>query len=797
MAAPQSNQIQDIENNFTKGLITEFTGLNFPSNAATDTQNCIYTLVGDVIRREGFDYENNAALNIISTVTNKAISSYKWNNVGGDGETQVVVEQVGGTLYFYTSSAATTAAPLSAQKLSSTVDISSFVATGGSFDATVECQFADGNGYLFVCHPNCDPFYCTYVAGTVTGNIINIQIRDFIGIPDGLPITSRPATLSAEHNYNLNNQGWTSGNAWFTTSSTPVSPGGMSSIAFTVASTTGISGGDTVNIYSTDPFSTGQVASNVVVLAGTVASIVSSVVTVTITYDYGGTWSTGTYGARGVWNLVQTNLGHITLWHSDIGNYPSNADVWWYFKDTTNVFNPTTMNVNVTLSSAVAPQGHFVMNAFNQQRGLLSGVAGLTDITTTVRPKTGCWFQGRVWYAGVDAQQAAAGDEPYTTWTENIYVSQVVSTPADFGSCYQQNDPTSEQLFDLLPTDGGVVVIQGCGSIYKLFPLMNALLVFAANGVWYLTGSQGIGFAANDYTIVKLSAVKSISGTSFVDINGLPMFWNEEGIYQVEPAKQGQGLLNSPLHVNPLEVNPLTVGTILTYYNNIPLQSKKYARGAYSPIDYVVQWTFKNQNEVSVTDRYSFDTILCMNTYNKAFYPYMIDITTSNVPKINGIVYVSSPGGSSAPNSVFKYLTTTYSGGNTYLTFSEELDTDYVDWATSTVSNNYISYFVTGYKLQGQGQRRFQIPYVYVYSRLGQPVSYYIQSIWDFATSANSGRWSTRQQVNINNPNYGMDFKRHRLRGRGLVLQIKVSSVDGQPFDIMGWSGFEIQNLGI
>jgi len=51
------------------------------------------------------------------------------------------------------------------------------------------------------------------------------------------------------------------------------------------------------------------------------------------------------------------------------------------------------------------------------------------------------------------------------------------------GNCYQVNDPTSDQLFDLLPTDGGVIVIQGCGSIYKLFPLQNALLVFAANGV--------------------------------------------------------------------------------------------------------------------------------------------------------------------------------------------------------------------------------------------------------------------------------------------------------------------------
>ena len=44
-----------VENNFTKGFITESTGLNFPENAATDTDNCEYTIVGDVNRRLGID----------------------------------------------------------------------------------------------------------------------------------------------------------------------------------------------------------------------------------------------------------------------------------------------------------------------------------------------------------------------------------------------------------------------------------------------------------------------------------------------------------------------------------------------------------------------------------------------------------------------------------------------------------------------------------------------------------------------------------------------------------------------
>src|SRR5882672_5139214 len=209
-----------VENNFTKGLITESTGLNFPENAATATDNCEYTLLGDVLRRQGITAELNAgALNVDRT--NKAIASYKWNNVGGDSLTQIVVEQIGSTLYFYKSSSATVAAPLSTTLLSSTVDVSLFVATGGTFDPTIECQFSDGNGYLFVYHPNCDPIYCTYNVGVIVGNPITIKTRDFTGLPElNVPINFRPPTLSDVHNYNLQNQGWQVANLWTATSST-------------------------------------------------------------------------------------------------------------------------------------------------------------------------------------------------------------------------------------------------------------------------------------------------------------------------------------------------------------------------------------------------------------------------------------------------------------------------------------------------------------------------------------------------------------------------------------------------
>src|SRR5260370_21574206 len=98
MAQQTSTQV---ENNFTKGFITESTGLNFPENAATDTDNCEYTLIGDVNRRLGIDLEQNYGVNNVVSLVNKAISTYNWNNVGGNGLTQILLFQLPNLLYFY------------------------------------------------------------------------------------------------------------------------------------------------------------------------------------------------------------------------------------------------------------------------------------------------------------------------------------------------------------------------------------------------------------------------------------------------------------------------------------------------------------------------------------------------------------------------------------------------------------------------------------------------------------------------------------------------------------------------
>lgn len=806
------------QNNFTAGLKTEFTGLNFPPNACTETYDCVFEMQGDVTRRPGVDLELNYSTMSVDR-TNKAINSYRWLNAGGDGETQVYVLQIGSTLYFYESSEATISNPLSTQVLASTISLLGYVATGSSNDpSAVECQFSDGNGFLFVYHPYCDPISCTFSAGVITASKIQVQVRDFSGFPElGVPVNFRSNNLTNEHNYNLQNQGWTKGSLWSAVSNdtnkftvTPLSNGftfdiNTGSQTFTVASgITGINVGDAANLSVAVNYTeyvpgghanypeTATLTANGTVTSYSGTSLVINISTAT---NIDATGSTYTFVSTdsAAWTIASSNQKDlIDTWFAAIANYPANSDVWWNYKDSTNVFNPATTVYEIPVASSPAPPGHFILNAFNQTRTAVSGISSLTDTLTNTRPRTGTWFQGRVWYAGVDASQVASGDQSYSTWTENIYFSQIVTDPSMFGLCYQTNDPTDESLFNLLPSDGGVVVIQGAGAIYKLFPMQNGMLVFAANGVWFITGSTGIGFAANDYTVTKISAVRSISSTSFVDVQGLPIFWNEEGIYAVEPAQQGLGLT----------VNPLTVGTIRSFYNDIPYDSKRYARGSYDPVNYILQWIYRSTEESSVTSRYQFDSILNLNTFTKAFYPWTISsglINGVQSPYIHDVKYVTNPGGENAPEGMLKYVSSVSSMGSYAFSFSEFSDLTYVDWdyATETTGLSYDSYFITGYQLDGQGIRKWQPTYVLIHSRSPSPTAYTLQGIWNFATDPNSGAYSSRQTININKPYHGMVTRRHRIRGHGYVLQMKVSSVNNLPFDIMGWSQSSTMQAGV
>lgn len=496
----------------------------------------------------------------------------------------------------------------------------------------------------------------------------------------------------------------------------------------------------------------------------------------------------------------------LTSWDTARADMPSNCDVPWYFKNSSDNFDFASSTHNVAdqvIGNSPAPKGHYIYSIYNVDRN--GNFAGATSYTiATDRVSTCAFYAGRVWYAGLQ----------YKGFTSKIYFSQIIENKSQYGYCYQVNDPTSETLFDLLPSDGGVIDLIEAGPIIKMMPVLNSLLVFSTNGIWAITGSQGIGFTANDYSINKVSSVPALSHNSFVDVEGMPYWWNIDGIYALNFEGQSRAF----------RVDSVTDQTIKTYYDTISLESKKNARGTYTSQSKKLQWLFADDPGDSFEDKYIFNRLLNLNLLTQAFYPWTFDSTSVHIHGINNIVgtggsfaesqviatadtvldgannvtaFLASTGGVS---SVTKYLVSHTSGTKiTFAELQEDITNSYSDWPVlkATTGETYDSYFVAGYMVHGQGNRDFQQNYLTLLSENLVDSSYDVRGRWGWAASSNTNRWSTAQTMTHTADDFTYKPKRVKIRGHGLACQFQVNSNGTDPFNIVGWTAFESGNKWI
>lgn len=482
-------------------------------------------------------------------------------------------------------------------------------------------------------------------------------------------------------------------------------------------------------------------------------------------------------------------------WDTARTDMPSNADQMWYFKNIDDEWDLTVVDDRTTgIGNSPAPKGHFIYNVFDQDRSGKTGIPNLTNITTGIRRfSTGAFFAGRVWYTGLDKQE----------FKGHLYFSQVIEDFEQFGKCHQVNDPTSETLFDLLPTDGGKIDIAEAGTIHKLVPIGSGLFVFTNKGIWEITGSQGLGFAANDYVVRKVAEIPSLSASSFVNVAGTPMWWNRDGIYTLTRNQQGAYAVQS-----------LTDDTIRGLFNEINNQGKKFARGAYNRVDKTVQWVYNPEFADTVGGRFTFTRSFVFNLKSNSFSPWSMP-TNSSLPAIKGIFSVPEMGSDVNIQPVFdgfgnpvvdgdgNPVVIQTKGGtvteryiyivakvNDNVTFALERDSGFVDWDTE----DYSSYFISGYSVHGEGNRKFQTNYINIYVDSTNSGEFYVSSVWDYSTSGTTGRWSTPQILTYLNPDYDFIDKRVKLRGHGKAVQVKVESSTAKDFKIIGWSLFESAN---
>lgn len=192
-----------------RGINTEANPLAFPEGFCLDALNV--EAAYDPLRiqpRRGLKL-TSGFINIDDYSTfggEDAIVSEVWTGVGEDPNLDFLVMQFGYKLMFFEI---TNGNPMEYPR--GTFDLDDYDVPTDAFDFSAAKQTVDMvpvKGALVVVGESIPPLLFTYDGTDISVTKINLKIRDVYGVDDGLYVSERPSTLTDEHKYNLENQGW-------------------------------------------------------------------------------------------------------------------------------------------------------------------------------------------------------------------------------------------------------------------------------------------------------------------------------------------------------------------------------------------------------------------------------------------------------------------------------------------------------------------------------------------------------------------------------------------------------------
>jgi hypothetical protein len=176
---------QTVRTQFNKGLLTEFSELNFPEEASIDELNCDLFKAGNRTKRKGFSPEVGSSPASGPFQLGSLFHTATWTNVGGDPSVEFLVVQSGGKIRFYRKGSA----PMSEQsvKTSSTsetiyqLNLNPYSVVGGLGSDASKIDVASFDGDLVIVSPQINPIRVEYNTndGTFSVEQIEFRIRDF------------------------------------------------------------------------------------------------------------------------------------------------------------------------------------------------------------------------------------------------------------------------------------------------------------------------------------------------------------------------------------------------------------------------------------------------------------------------------------------------------------------------------------------------------------------------------------------------------------------------------------------
>ncbi len=486
---------------------------------------------------------------------------------------------------------------------------------------------------------------------------------------------------------------------------------------------------------------------------------------------------------------IQTFLSTVT-------KVPSNSDnrnVGMKTNQDGNYVLDVTLVRDTATGTARAPHGYFIIDALrrgtsrydaykhmmeNNPELSLNVTAGTFKQDSTPGGATSvAEYAGHAFFAGFSGE-ITEPDKHSPKMASYVLFSKLVKSDSDVFKCYQAGDPTSEDNFDIVATDGGFVRLAGAYGIHKMVSIGKGLCVFAESGVWMISGGSDYGFDATNYMVTKVTDRGAINGDSVVVVDGSVIYWGKDGIYQVAANNVGEYVATN-----------IIAQTIQTYYNNLP--NKKVARGVYDPYSRKASWLLGDKEVILDFDLGAW---YVYNISQEADDPVVLGATTYEPYK--------------TPHGHFsvKYAVIGESLGTPFLTFAHYHNEEFMDWGTKDAP----AYLVTGSVTGGDSQRTKQVPYLTMHFNRTEtelddmlmwenPSSCIAQVQWEWTDSAASGRWGREFQayrhrrgffpaVDNTASGYAVTTSKSKLRGKGRAFALKLRTEPGKDCQILGWA---------
>ena len=794
-----------------KGLNTESNEINFPDGFTVDERNYELLFDGARRRRRGCSRESGGSLKAsgLTVAVTDQNNSFRWRGVMGDPDKNFIVHQVGPRLFFTDD-----AELISTTYHADSLELQSFLVDKTETDANLgasACQFSRGRGHLFVSHPKCEPFYVTYDASgnTFNAKVIPINIRDFDGINDGLPIQSTPTSISDDHRYNLRNRGWIEADidSFKTGSGTRYPSKNMlwfrgyrraTDVAFS-----DLDGIQTFNYAKMNAEKPGQSSApqGGLFLSPTdtrysststnegVEVAISTWVVQTGSEAAGGTIRVTTASAHGRSTNDVVNITG-TFFSADTATVPfvGNIDGFWQITvvDATN-FDFTFDKISSKFTAWISQY---------DQLGQINGNVALPKSdgkVLTEGPSAISYHSGRLFFAGINDSE----------WADTIFFSKIAQRAASYGICYQEADPTDPQFNALSSSDGGTIVIPNLGKVQRMLSTETSLLVFTDQGVWEIGGGQRGLFTATGYSVRKITEDECTSPYSPILLGNAAVYTGPRGIFQIAPAE----------FTGILEATNISEHLIQTKWNAILTARQQVVKTAYDSANKRVYFLYGSSASINANH---YDRALILDLRVGAWFLYEYN-NSATIGILN--LYEITDADASDDNQKIKY---TVQNVNNLDTCDLE-QTAYLDFDGS---ESPLPFFLGGWDDLGGFQRRRQTPIITVHSKrtltgfsaagsgldADNDSSTLMTARWDWSDLAITGKLGSTNEVYrpprafqpasagtiaavpTNDDGYPVYTTRNKVRGRGRVLQLRFEGAATKDSHLLGFSvNYKIQ----